>query len=71
MTTQLIMLSKKRGEGKGHTNGPVALAFVVVVGTGYLLKLATPPFGKLIAEQARRYGELRAAHSRVITHAEG
>lgn len=70
MTTQLILLSKKRGGGEGHTRGPVALAFVVVVGTGYLLKLATPPFGKLIAEQARRYGELRAAHSRVITHAE-
>jgi hypothetical protein len=30
------------------------LATAVIVGTGYVLKLVTPPFGKLIAEQARR-----------------
>lgn len=70
MTTQLIMLSQARGGGEGHSGQPLLLATGVIVGTGYVLKLATPPFGKLIAEQARLYGELRAAHSRVITHAE-
>jgi ATP-binding cassette subfamily D (ALD) protein 1 len=70
MTTQLIMLSNQRGGGKSHSKFPLLLAAGVIGGTGYVLKLATPPFGKLIAEQARRYGELRAAHSRVITHAE-
>ena len=70
MTAQLIMLSQQRGGGQGHAQRPVMLATAVIVGTGYVLKLVTPPFGKLIAEQARRYGELRAAHSRVITHSE-
>jgi ATP-binding cassette subfamily D (ALD) protein 2 len=70
MTAQLIMLSKARGGGNAHSQKPVMLAALVIFGTGYVLKWATPPFGKLIAEQARRYGELRAAHSRVITHAE-
>jgi len=70
MTAQLILLSKARGGGNAHSQKPVMLAVAVIFGTGYVLKWATPPFGKLIAEQARRYGELRAAHSRVITHAE-
>ena len=70
MTTQLILISRNRGGGNAHSGQPLMLATLVIFGTGYVLKLATPPFGKLIAEQARRYGELRAAHSRVITHAE-
>lgn len=70
MTTQLIMLSRKRGSGNGRSFIPTALAAGVIGITGFLLKLATPPFGKLIAEQAKRYGELRAAHSRLIASAE-
>lgn len=38
--------------------------------TGILLRIATPPFGKLAAEEARLEGEFRFAHSRVITNAE-
>jgi len=70
MTAQLIWLSQQRGGGNGHSGRPLILASTVIIGTGYVLKKCTPPFGKLIAEQARRYGELRAAHSRVIVHSE-
>jgi len=33
------------------------LATLVIFGTGYVLKLVTPPFGKLIAEQAPLQGD--------------
>lgn len=42
----------------------------VLIFTGYLLKSFTPPFGKMVAEEARKYGQLRAAHARIITHSE-
>lgn len=35
-----------------------------------MLKLMTPPFGKLAAEQGAREGNLRFVHARLITHAE-
>lgn len=38
--------------------------------TARLLKLMTPPFGKLAAEQGAREGNLRFVHARLITHAE-
>ena len=38
--------------------------------TARLLKLMTPPFGKLAAEQGNREGNLRFVHARLITHAE-
>ena len=38
--------------------------------SGLLLKMFTPPFGRLVAEEAKLYGELRAVHARVITHSE-
>jgi hypothetical protein len=46
------------------------IALGVVSFTAITLKMATPPFSKMIAEQQRRYGELRAVHARFITHAE-
>jgi ABC-type uncharacterized transport system fused permease/ATPase subunit len=72
MTIQLVMLARHRhgSEGVSNLKAPALLTAVVVFGTAFVLRLATPPFGKLIAEQARKYGELRAVHSRVITHAE-
>lgn len=70
MAGQLILLARHRAGGDGHTGQPVLLAALVIFGSGYILKLATPPFGKMIAEQARLYGDLRAAHSRVIAHSE-
>jgi len=38
--------------------------------TGVLLRLVTPPFGKLAAEEGKLEGEFRFAHSRIITNAE-
>jgi ATP-binding cassette subfamily D (ALD) long-chain fatty acid import protein len=35
-----------------------------------ILKAATPPFGKLAAQEAKLEGDFRTAHSRVITNAE-
>ncbi|EWC48684.1 hypothetical protein DRE_01906 [Drechslerella stenobrocha 248] len=38
--------------------------------TAYILKKYSPPFGKLAAVQAKKEGEFRALHSRLITNAE-
>jgi ATP-binding cassette subfamily D (ALD) long-chain fatty acid import protein len=49
--------------------GPLMMAGYYVV-TGGLLRLITPPFGKLAAEEGRLEGEFRFCHSRLITNAE-
>ncbi|EPS43717.1 hypothetical protein H072_2298 [Dactylellina haptotyla CBS 200.50] len=38
--------------------------------TAYILKKYSPPFGKLAAVQAKKEGEFRGLHSRLITNAE-
>lgn len=38
--------------------------------TATILKAATPPFGKLAAQEAKLEGDFRSAHSRLITNAE-
>lgn len=63
----LARVARKRGE---TSNLPGWLALGVVVVTGYILRLVSPPFGKLVAEEARRNGYLRYVHSRLITNAE-
>ena len=79
MTIQLIMLSKRRdrqiskasGAVQGsHWKVPTAVAACAIGISGLLLKMFTPPFGRLVAEEAKLYGELRAVHARVITHSE-
>ncbi|XP_059609647.1 ATP-binding cassette sub-family D member 1 [Phlebotomus argentipes] len=50
-------------------SGPI-LAFVVISTTAHVLRLVSPKFGYLVAEEASRYGYLRHIHSRIITHAE-
>ncbi|KAL5516577.1 hypothetical protein EMCRGX_G001950 [Ephydatia muelleri] len=59
--------SQRRGT---HSHYPGILAWSVLVATGYVLRLLSPPFGKLVAEEARRSGYLRYVHSRVLTNAE-
>lgn len=70
MATQLVMLAKQRQDGGGVSLLPALGGIGMCALTGVILKKATPPFGKLIAEQAKRQGELRAAHSRVIQSSE-
>lgn len=38
--------------------------------TGQVLRLASPRFGQLVAEEAARRGKLREAHARISAHAE-
>lgn len=49
--------------------GPL-LAFIVISTTGYIMRLVSPKFGQLVAEEANCYGYLRHIHSRIITNAE-
>ena len=49
--------------------GPT-LAVVVIASTGQILKMVSPKFGKLVADEANRKGYLRYIHSRIIANAE-
>lgn len=49
--------------------GPL-LAAVVIAVTGQVLRLTSPRFGHLVAEEASRRGRLREAHARISAHAE-
>lgn len=46
------------------------MAVVVIALTGQVLRLASPRFGQLVAEEASRKGKLREAHARISAHAE-
>ena len=67
MSVALRQLAKKRGE---HSHFPGIIAMTVTGLTGWILRKCSPPFGKLVAEEARRNGYLRYVHSRTITNAE-
>ncbi|KAK2588715.1 hypothetical protein KPH14_001605 [Odynerus spinipes] len=63
----LLSFSSKMGAKK--VSGPL-LASVVIAVTGQVLRLASPRFGQLVAEEATRRGRLREAHARISAHAE-
>lgn len=42
----------------------------VIAATGQILRLTSPRFGQLVAEEAARKGRLREAHARISAHAE-
>ena len=67
MSLTLVRLARRRGV---HSPYPGMIALGVITATASILRLVSPPFGKLVAEEARRNGYLRYVHSRIIANAE-
>jgi len=75
MTIQLVVLgrqSSKKAGGSAGWSGPVSITLGIstFVLTYKLLKWMAPPFGKMAAQEAALEGDLRAAHSSLITNCE-
>ncbi|XP_072176848.1 ATP-binding cassette sub-family D member 2-like [Diadema setosum] len=67
MTFALVRLAK---EGNAGTHLPGFIAGGMLILTAKILRMASPKFGRLVAEEAHRKGQLRFVHSRVITNSE-
>ncbi|XP_014607275.1 PREDICTED: ATP-binding cassette sub-family D member 1 [Polistes canadensis] len=65
----IALISFSMNMGARIIPGPL-LALVVITLTGQVLRLASPRFGQLVAEEATRRGRLREAHARISAHAE-
>ncbi|XP_003706566.2 ATP binding cassette subfamily D [Megachile rotundata] len=63
----LISFSSKMGARQ--IQGPM-LSTIVIAMTGQILRLTSPKFGQLVAEEAAKRGRLREAHARISAHAE-
>lgn len=67
MTIALANLVKSRNANL--ITGPVIISGVVVF-SALLLRLVSPKFGQLVAQEAEKKGYLRHVHSRVVSNAE-
>ncbi|XP_076643874.1 ATP binding cassette subfamily D [Halictus rubicundus] len=65
----IALMSFASKMGAKRMQGPL-LASAVIAVTGQILRLTSPKFGQLVAEEASRRGRLREAHARISAHAE-
>ncbi|XP_043485290.1 ATP-binding cassette sub-family D member [Leptopilina heterotoma] len=65
----IALISFSARMGARTVPGPL-LSLIVISVTGQVLRLASPRFGQLVAEEASRRGHLREAHARISAHAE-
>ena len=64
----MILFSKKLSELVGW-EGP-ALTFSWYAFSGFIIRLISPPFGRLTAQEQRLEGEYRSLHTDLLTHSE-
>lgn len=67
ISAQMITTARSKGSG---VMGPGGFAFLAVGATTKVLQWASPPFGRLVKEQAELEGNYRFVHSRLITNSE-